>query len=276
MLNSIYNHALENRERLLAALDKDVDKIVGRARQSWNVFESSQAKTPKTLGIDGSYNSTRYQGVDFWIAGSVAARPDGEPEVQIPPEMGFERNSQPREAMQSLEIEACAEAVNRSELILMDGSLLSVLITGISDSRKNLIRLVRDNANKIVFVSKTSDVNYEFGAMVGDIYYYNKASRECGFSDILVKEFPDDGLLLSSTYIRLAHSAPLVKVEMLGEIKNEDVKDLIAKLSEQSIGGYPNALRQAHRLCTITNEDVEKIVMVIGVRDVVGAREVLN
>lgn len=276
MLNSIYEYALENRELLLGALDNDIDKILNLARQNWNTFEPTHNDTPKTLGIDGSYNIAQYQGIDLWIATSVASRPDGKPEIVIRPKIGFERDARPREIMHKLEIEACIKSVTKAELILMDGSLLAGLIAGDGESRKSLIKLVQDNKNQIVFVSKTSDVNHEFDAMAGDIYYYNKASSECGFSNIVEKKLPNDGLIISSTYIRLAHSAPLIKIEMFGEIKNSDIKELIAKLCEQSIGGYPSALRQAHNLCTITDEDINKIVMIIGAHGIVGSREVLH
>lgn len=279
MLNSIYKYALENRQRLLESLNNNSDDIVLKAKQRWNTFEPSQTHTPTTLGIDGSYNSSHYQGVDLWVATSVSARPDGEAEIVIPPQIGFDRDSQPQDIMRELEFQACAASVDVSELVLMDGSLRSGLIAGDTESRNRLVSLVEKNKNRIIFVSKTSDVNFEFDTMsatAGDIYYYNKASSQSGFSDIFVKNAPYDGPPISSTYIRLEHSAPLIKIEMLGKVDGSDIKDLIAKLCKQSIGGYPNALRQAHNLCTITNEDVKKIAMIMGIHDMVGSREILR
>ena len=278
MLNSVYKYALDNRQRLLDSLEKGADKIIGKAKEKWNVFEPQYKDAPKMLGIDGSFNSEKYQGVDLWMATSVAAKPNGETVISIP-NIGFERNAQPQDAMRRLEIEACVESIDITELVLMDGSLHSGLISGDSKSRNDLITLVKRNRERIIFVSKTSDVSFEFesmGAMVGDIYYYNKASKQSGFSKIFSKDGPHGGPSISSTYIRLAHSAPLIKIEMLGQVDDSDIKDLISKLYKQSISGYPNALWQAHNLCTITSSDVQKIAMVIGIQNIVGAREVLN
>lgn len=276
MLNSIYRHALENRERILGALDEGTGGIIEKAKKRWNEFERTGAKPPRTLGVDGSYNNVRYQGIEFWIATSVASRPDGEAEVVIRPEMGFERSSQPKETMHRLETEACAQATSIADLVLMDGSLLAGLAVEGGESHNRLVGIVQGSKSSVAFVSKTSDANGEFGAMAGDIYYYNRASDECGFSDIFVKRPQHGGLPISLTYVRLAHSAPLIKIEMLGEIKDDEVTGLITDLYEQSVGGYPSALRQAHNLCTVTNEDVEKIAMIMGAQGVVGAREVLR
>lgn len=276
MLNSVLKYALENREQIMGSLDRDSKHVLADAIKGWNEYEPESTQVPLTLGIDGSYNNSKYQGVDLWVASGIAARPDGSTHTSTGPEMGYARNSQPAEVMQRLEIEACEKSIDSVEIVLMDGSLHAGLGTMDAVMRNRLVRVVEKNKKKIVFMSKTSDANHEFKATAGDIYYYSKASNEMGFSDILVKESPHGGLQISSTYVRLAHSAPLVKIEILGKIGNDNIQDLMSNLFGQSVGGYPSALRQAHNLCTITNEDVEKITRIMGTKGLVGSRGALE
>ena len=262
---------------MLEALSERGD-IVDAARRRWRGYEPEDAPPPRTLGVDGSHNSSHYQGVDLWIATSVAARPDGDDEVVIPPQMGLGQNARLPAVMREMEAEACRAAVDRAELVLMDGSLHAALAAD-EDSGAELLSIARENPGRVAFVSKTSDVRHEFGDMspaAGDIYYYNRASQKPGFSEVFVKSAPGGGPPISSTYVRLVAHAPLIKVELLGRATDGDVQDLASGLARQSVGGYPNALKQAHNLCTITREDVGRIEAIIGIHDAVGARAVLQ
>ncbi len=278
MLNEVYRHAMENRERLVGSLGNYGD-IVDEARRRWVCHEAPRKEHPETLGVDGSCNRVSYQGMELWVSTAVAASADGRTVVGMEPRMGIGRNTKLHDTMRHMEADACAKASDMAEIVLMDGSLRTVFIADDERARDELLRLLRGNETRIIFVSKTSEVDFEFGdmgAMAGDIYYYGLASSEPGFSDILVKEAPRTSMSISSTYARLAHSTPLMKVEMLGDgIDEGDVRGLLEQLGAQCAGGYPQALRQAHNECTITNDTMDTIAAIFGI-NAVGSRAILQ
>ncbi len=279
MLNEVYRHAMENRERLVGSLGNYGD-IVDEARRRWTCHEAPRRERPETLGVDGSCNRISYQGLEIWVSTAVAASPDGRIVEGMTPRMGIGRNTKLHDTMRQMEADACAKASDLAEIVLVDGSLRTVFIADDEGSRNDLLRLLRGNETRIIFVSKTSEVDFEFGdmgAIAGDIYYYGLASCEPGFSDILVKEAPRTSMPISSTYARLARSAPLMKVEMLGDgIGEGDVRGLLAQLGAQCAGGYPQALRQAHNECTITNDTMDAIAGIFGISGAVGSRAILQ
>lgn len=44
------------------------------------------------------------------------------------------------------------------------------------------IKKIITKRNNVVFISKTSDSNVQYGSVAGDIFYYNHATRTSGFS----------------------------------------------------------------------------------------------
>lgn len=279
VLNDLIRQAVANKERVVGSLDR-CDAILEEARRRWTAHDAPRAAMPRTLGVDGSCNSISYQGVELWAATAVAATPDGRSEVTVEPRMEVGRNPSLHDTMRRMEAEACARASEIAEVVLVDGSLRTVFIADDEAARNEVLRLIRGNETRIIFVSKTSEVDFEFGDMgsvAGDMWYYGKAGREAGFSRPLSKRAPRSSAQITSTYARVVRDAPLIKVEMLGGgIGEADVRGLLARLAAQCVGGYPQALRQAHNLCTITGEDMARVVPFLGIISPVGARAVLQ
>ncbi|MDE1866807.1 MAG: DNA double-strand break repair nuclease NurA, partial [Thaumarchaeota archaeon] len=111
----------------------------------------------------------------------------------------------------------------------------------------------------------------------GDIFYYNHAVKRPGFSKIFVDNSLGPGKVVSYVYARLRDSTPLIKIELLGSGTNEnDIKSLLDRLTKNSVGGYPYALKLAHENCKITNSDLSRLVSLYGLANEIGSREVLN
>jgi len=279
VLNDLIRQAVASKERVVGSLGR-CDEILEEARRRWTAHEAPRDERPGTLGVDGSCNSISYQGVELWAATAVAATPDGRREIVIEPRMEVGRNPSLHDTMRRMEAEACARASEIAELVLVDGSLRTVFIADDEASRNEVMRLVRGNETRIIFVSKTSEVDFEFGEMgsvAGDMWYYGRAGGEAGFSRPLAKRAPRSSAQITSTYARISRDAPLIKIEMLGGgITERDVRSLLARLAAQCAGGYPQALRQAHNLCTVTGEDMARIVPFLGIISPVGARAVLH
>lgn len=271
----LYQSAIDNQHSLLASFERGANQIIKEARGRWIEYAPTNADIPLTLGIDGSFNTIKYQGIELWAATSLAVGPDGSIKINAEPEIGFERNPDPQGTMQRLELDVCKKATGIANLVLMDGSLVATLAAEGAD--QNVTGLAKQSSDRIVFVSKTSNGNTEFesmGSQAGDIYYYNKASTKMGFSKIR-KMRTDSGCTISSTYVRLAESAPLVHIEMFGSVTESDVHELIDKLYGQSVRGYPHALRSAHEQCTVALDDIKKIETIVGTSNIIGSRDVL-
>jgi len=121
----------------------------------------------------------------------------------------------------------------------------------------------------------------------GDIFYYNHATKQPGFSKIFNdKKFGKDKAISSvfarlsestSVFARLSESTPLIKLEFLGEHQTEDfIKSTLNKLYKNSVAGYPYALKLAHNKCKISNNDLSKLVSLYGIKTEIGSREVLE
>src|SRR5690349_15411721 len=77
MLNTVYKEAIKNRENILSVLKgPKFDQIVERARQNW--IEYTPKKQDAVLaGIDSSFNSTKFQGMELWVVTAVGIKSDG-------------------------------------------------------------------------------------------------------------------------------------------------------------------------------------------------------
>ena len=83
--------------------------------------------------------------------------------------------------------------------------------------------------------------------------------------------------MISSTFVRLSDSLPLIKIELLGDTHSEEeIKTLLNKLYKNSVGGYPYALKLAHNNCKISGRDLAKLVSLHGLSTQIGSREVLS
>lgn len=277
MLNSVYKEAIRNREKVLTILKGPTfEKILERARQNWVEYQPKKQDSA-LAGIDSSFNSTKFQGMELWVVAAVSIKSDGEVISNHHRQGLGQPETELSKLASKMEIDACNETVDRVDHVMMDGSLYSQFMTRQSGLIPTISKIIT-RKNNVVFISKTSNTNIQFadlGSSAGDIFYYNHASKRAGFSKIFVDRFK--GKHISSIYARLSDSTPLIKIEIPGSDHTEtEVKSLLDKLYNKSVGGYPYALKLAHNNCKISSSDLAKLVSLYGIANEIGAREVLE
>ena len=279
MLNTVYREAIKNRDSVLSVLKgPKFEQIVERAKQNWIEYKPKR-KDSVLAGIDSSFNSTKFQGMELWVVTAVSIKSDGQV-ISDNHKQGLGNMVSDLSSLASkMEIEACKETVDSVDMVMMDGSLYSQFMTRQSGLTPAILRIMTKKHN-VIFVAKTSNTKMQFldlGSLAGDIFYYNHATNTPGFSKIFVdKKFGKDKAI-SSIYTRLSNSTPLIKIEMLGDSHTEDeVKVVLDKLYKNSVGGYPYALKLAHNNCKISSADLGKLVSLYGISNEIGSREVLE
>jgi len=277
MLNTVYKEAIKNRENILSILKgPKFDQIIERARKNW--IEYQPKKQDSTLaGIDSSFNSTKFQGMELWVVTAVSVKSDGKI-ISSDHRQGLGKSKVELSKLASnMEVKACEETVDLVDYVMMDGSLYSQFMTRQSGLTPAISKVMAKK-NNVIFVAKTSNTQRQFSDLdskAGDIFYYNHATNTPGFSKIFVDHFK--GKPICSIYARLSNSTPLIKIEMLGANHTDtEVKSILDKIYKNSVGGYPYALKLAHNNCKISNGDLAKLVSLYGISNEVGAREVLE
>ena len=278
MLNSVLKDAIQKREQTLSILNgPEFERIIKQAKSNWIDF-SPIKQDVTSAGIDSSFNSTKFQGAELWAVTAVSAKSDGEILVDLH-DHGLDSNPELASLASKMEIDACLESVDKTDLVLMDGSLYSQFLTRQKSLSNSLVNAITKR-NNVVFISKTSNTKKQFenlGAIAGDIFYYNHATVSPGFSKIHEDLKFGNDMVISSVFARLAESLPLIKIELLGSgYGSADFKLILNKILKNSVGGYPYALKLAHNNCKISNKDLAKLASIHGLSNEIGSREILE
>jgi len=278
MLNSVLKDAIKKRDETLSILKgPKFEQIVKEAKSNWIDFSPAKQDIV-AAGIDSSFNSTKFQGAELWAVTAVSVKSDGEILVDLH-EHGLDSNPELASLASRMEIDACQESVDKADLVLMDGSLYSQFLTRQKPLANSLVNTITKK-NNVVFISKTSNTKKQFenlGAIAGDIFYYNHATASPGFSKIHEDSKFGSNMVISSVFARLAESLPLIKIELLGSgYADNDFKLILNKILNNSIGGYPYALKLAHNNCKISGKDLAKLASIHGLSNEIGSREVLG
>ena len=278
MLNTVFKDAIINREKTLSILKgPNYEKIIQKAKENWIDYKPEKQEVV-SAGIDSSFNSTKFQGAELWAVTAVSVKSDGEILVDLH-EHGLDSNPELASLASRMEIDACQESVDKADLVLMDGSLYSQFLTRQKTLANSLVNTITKK-NNVVFISKTSNTKKQFedlGAIAGDIFYYNHATVSPGFSKIHEDTKFGNDMIISSVFARLAESLPLIKIELLGSgYADNDFKLILNKILNNSIGGYPYALKLAHNNCKISGKDLAKLASIHGLSNEIGSREVLG
>lgn len=279
MRNTVYLDALRKREETLSVLKgQRFEQIIQEAKRKWIEY-IPQRQDAVIAGIDSSYNSTKFQGLELWVVTAVSIKSDGSIIKELYNQGLGTPNPDLAVQASKMEIDACVASIEKAHLVAIDGSLYSQFLT----RQPSLIAMLNSTIkkkNNVVFVSKTSVTRNEFsslGSLAGDIFYYNHANKKSGFSKIFVDKDLGPGKVTSSVYARLRDSTPLIKIELLGSDHNEsEIKLLLDRLYKNSVSGYPYALKLAHNNCKITNADLARLVSLYGLGNETGSREVLE
>ena len=141
MLSSVYLDAVHKRDATLLALqDSSYKDIVKKAKAGWNEYSPNKVDS-KIIGIDASYNSIKYQGLDLWVVTAVAVGADNSVIVDLHDNgLGLMKNSLPLMANR-MEIEACTKSHDNADLILMDGTIHSKISEPIKMAPPSHLRL---------------------------------------------------------------------------------------------------------------------------------------
>ena len=278
MLNTVYKDAIINREKILSILKgPKFEQILQKARENWVEFTPTKEEA-STAGIDSSFNNTKFQGIELWATTAVAIKSDGEILVDLH-DSGLGSDTDLSKIASKMEIDACERTVDEVDLVLMDGSLHSQFMTRQSVLDAQVVKTMKKR-NNVMFIAKTSNTKKQFeslGSLAGDIFYYNHITKGPGFSKIFVEKKYGSDKVISSTFVRLSDSTPIIKLELLGNDHNEaEIKSLLNKLYKTSVGGYPYALKLAHNNCKISDKELAKMVSLLGLSNEIGSREVLG
>ena len=278
MLNSVLKDAIQKREQTLSILKgPEFEQIIKQAKSNWIDFSPTKQDVT-SAGIDSSFNSTKFQGAELWAVTAVSAKSDGEILVDLH-DHGLDSNPELASLASKMEIDACIGSIDKTDLVLMDGSLYSQFMTRQKSLSSSLVDAIK-KTNNVVFISKTSNTKKQFenlGAIAGDIFYYNHATTSPGFSKIREDTKFGNDMVISSVFARLVESLPLIKIELLGSgYDNDDFKLILNKILKNSVGGYPYALKLAHNNCKISNKDLAKLASIHGLSNEIGSREILE
>lgn len=253
------------------------EQIIQKAKENW-VDYSPIKEHVATAGIDSSFNNTKFQGIELWAVTAVAIKSNGEVLVDLH-DSGLGSDVELSRIASKMEIEACEQSVDLVDLVLIDGSLHSQFMTRQSSLDTAIVKAMKKNEN-VIFISKTSNTKKQFerfGSLAGDIFYYNHLTKSPGFSQILVEKRYGKDKVISSTFVRLSDSTPIIKLEFLGENHNqEEIKSVMNKIYNNSVGGYPYALKLAHNNCKISDRELSKMESLLGLSNEIGSREVLG
>ena len=278
MLNTVYKDAIINRDKMLSILKgPKFEQILQKARENWVEYTPGKEEVV-TAGIDSSFNNTKFQGIELWATTAVSVKSNGEVLVDLH-ESGLGSADDISSIASKMEIDACEKTVDEVDLVLMDGSLHSQLMTRQSTLSSLIVKIMKKK-NNVIFIAKTSNTKKQFeklGSLAGDIFYYNHVTTKPGFSKIFVEKKYGPDKIISSTFVRLSDSTPIIKLEFLGDQHTEDeIKTTMNKLYKTSIGGYPYALKLAHNNCKISDKELAKMVSLLGLSNEIGSREVLG
>ena len=279
MLNSVFKDAIKRREKTLEILKgPKFEQIKEEAKANWVDYRPTKDEVI-VAGIDSSFNSTKFQGAELWAVTAVSIKSNGEIISDLH-DFGLGYTDSDISSMASkMEIQACNQSVDITDLVLMDGSLYSQFMTRQSSLIGSVLK-VMNRKNNVVFISKTSNTRAQFekfNSIAGDIFYFNHATNTPGFSKLFKDPKYGKDKVISSTYVRLSDSLPLIKIELLGDDHSEEeIKTLLNRLYKNSVGGYPYALKLAHNNCKISGRDLAKLVSLHGLSTEIGSREVLG
>lgn len=137
----------------------------------------------------------------------------------------------------------------------------------------SLEKLLSKGLHKLVGISKLSTRSTLMTGLP-DLALYNETTREAGFSypetDFPTKRYPvyDElfrSLVFTITNVRLEKKGDMLMIEVPREIGREEIIDVIEKIRNVSVGGYPYLLKKAHKEVVIKNKDMERIANSLGI-----------
>jgi NurA-like 5'-3' nuclease len=254
--------------------------ILDRAAEMWREYRPLSRKC-MLVGVDSSYNKRHFLGFHLYAIDAVGVKADGavvakryESKIRAVDQRQLEVRAM------AMESEVAAEAGEQADLVLIDGSMLARFVLASNNAVKSLNELTRRHSN-VFFISKSSDTREIFRHMnskVGDIYYFNRVGDGPGYSrPYCVTRYEEKyQTRVTVVFARLSDYTPVIKLEFPGEVHEDHIGSVIDKIASESISGYPYVLKLAHNSSLVTDDDIERLVSIYGLKNEIGAREVLR
>jgi hypothetical protein len=283
VIPEVYSYINENRDSIMRKVKKD-ESIEKKAKERWIEYRPEGAGG-KLVGIDSSWNSTRHHGFFFYVVDAVAVDSSGN--YAVPPKftadigapiteedgvIAYNAQRYLESVGMGFEYELAMEATGKGYTALIDNSALALIYDRVNRKDVTFIEYAKGliKSNAVIFIAKTSESNSDLKGEVGDMYYYAKYTSAPGISRIVY-----DPHGVSVFYARLSEWAPVIKVEVPGQINESEALDVIRKLYSVSVNGYPYPLLLAHQRCKVDVKDMETAEALLGLGAEPGAREVL-
>jgi len=280
MLHDIYLDAIKKHESKRAGIsesDSTNRKILEKARESWVEYQPVASESI-LAGIDSSYNRQRFQGFHLYAVDAVCVTKEGSILAkEMDHDIGVKDQSQLEARSMEMETSLARKAADKADLILIDGSMISRFVRASASAVSSLIDLISEHKN-IAFISKTSDSREIFERMdskVGDIYFFNHIGRKAGYSKpYLITDYKEQPVTV--VYARLGDYTPLVKLEFHDAVTEDEVQRTLDQLAYGSVSGYPYVLKLAHKTVLVSDNDIERLASIYGLKNEIGARAVLR
>lgn len=279
MLPDVYLYAIRNKDKELSSISENNSKnrsILLTAKGMWIDYQPV-SKSCVIAGVDSSYNMQHFQGFHLYVIDAACVTKEGNILAkEFIHKIGVLDRNQLEAKSLEIETNIAYKANNNVNLILVDGSLISRFVSVYPSVVKSVMDLIKEYRN-IVFISKTSDSREIFKHMnskVGDIYFFNHISSKAGYSKPhIITRYKES---ITVVYARLSDFTPLIKLEFPREITQQKVKGILDQLAYDSVSGYPYVLKLAHNTVVVSDNDIERLAGIYGLKNEFGAREVLR
>ena len=278
MLKQVYLDALRTRESKISKIkDTNYDVISRQASASWVPYVPVPAAC-RSAGVDSSWNKRPFQGLNLYVVDAVAVSHSNEIIASDYDDdvSGSSRIDSLESMAMGMEATVAEQASKsgRADIVCVDGSIIARL-------NKRTANLAFDDAKKYggsIFVAKTSESRAQFGNLgskAGDIYYYNRASNS-GAGHSVPYSIQTPYGMISESYVRLRDSTPMLRLEILGQAGEQEVRRTMDQLCYHSVAGYPYCLKLAHNACKVSDQDIDRVASIFSLQNEQGARDALN
>jgi hypothetical protein len=275
LLKQVFLDAIRDKDVKISKIkDSNFHRIITEASSRWISYEPVP-EICESVGIDSSWNRRPFQGLQLYVVDAVAVTSTNkilamEWEEDI---VGSARSELLESRAMTMEASLAQNSTGKADSICIDGSLVSRLMKSRPESALEIAK----KCGACIFISKTSESRLQFGQIgskAGDIYYYGHICKNAGFSVPIETRFCHGRLF--EVYARLRDHTPIIRIEIMNNASEQEVKSMLNKLRYHSVAGYPYCLKVAHNVCKITNEDIDRLASIYGLQNEQGARDALN
>lgn len=149
-----------------------------------------------------------------------------------------------------------------------------------------LLKEILQYRKRIIAISKTSSDNELFGWNIPDIAFLDKFTKKQGMSLIKHRQVHENAafpyfndffksITFTVFYIRLQDNKNVLKVELPYKASKEEVFELIKKINDLSVQGYPYLLNKAHNDVVITDKNIKELLKIAKIYETTN-REVMS